>query len=158
MMKDYILSIVIAAIICAVVCVLLTPKTSVGQITRLLSGVLLIVTVISPLVNISFRHITEYMDILSVNADGYVTDGQVFAQAQIDSIIKDKTEAYILDKANQLGLQIAVEVALDENNHSIPSSVILHGKFAPYTKEILSGYITNGLGIAKEQQIWISDR
>lgn len=156
MMRSYILTILIAAMVCAVAGILLPPKTSVGQITKLLSGVLLIVTVISPLTNISFRHLTDYLNGLSSNADSYVEDGRTVAQEQIDTIIKAETEAYILDKASQMGLQIAVEVALDENNHSIPSSITVTGLLSPYTKEVLSGYITDTLGIAKEKQIWIS--
>ncbi len=156
MMKSYILTILIAAMICAAAGILLPPKTSAGQITKLLSGVLLIVTVISPLTNISFRHLTDYLNGLSSGAEGYVEDGRAAAQEQIDAIIKAETEAYILDKASQMGLQIAVEVALDENNHSIPSGITVTGPLSPYTKEVLSGYITDTLGIAKEKQIWIS--
>ena len=156
-MKSYILSIIVAAIFCAVICVLLPPKTSTGKITRLLSGILLIVTITSPLSNVSFRNITDYIKGLSISADAYTEEGSSVARAQMDSIIKSQTEAYILDKASKMGLQIAVEVALDENNHSIPCSVTISGSYSPYTKEILSGYITNSLGIAKEKQIWISE-
>lgn len=155
-MKSYVLSIIIAAMICAAASALLPAKTSVGQITKMLSGILLIVTVTSPLVNISFRHITDYLNDLSVNADTYVADGSVAAQKQLDSIIKENTEAYILDKASLMGLQLAVEVALDENNHSIPCSITVTGTLSPYNKEVLSSYIENSLGIAKEKQIWIS--
>ncbi len=155
-MKSYILSIVIAAIISAAAGLLLPPKTTVGQITKLLSGILLIVTVISPLTNISFRHIGDYLTGLSSTADAYINDGHSAMQADIDAIIKAETETYILDKASELGLQIDVEVSLDENNHSIPCSVTVIGKFSPYSKENLSGYITNTLGIAKEKQKWIS--
>ncbi len=155
-MKSYILSIVIAAIICAVAGILLPPKISAGQITKLLCGVLLTVTVISPLANISFRHITDYFDGLTASADRYVEEGSAVMQGEIDAIIKAETEAYILDKASQMGLQIAVEVALDENNHSVPCSVTVTGTLSPYAKEVLSVYIADTLGIAKEKQIWIS--
>lgn len=155
-MKSYILSIVIAAIICAAAGMLLPPKSTAGQITKLLSGTLLIVTVISPLTNLSFRDVSDYISGLSLAADSFVEDGQSAMQEEVDAIIKAESEAYILDKACKMGLQIDVEVALDENNHSIPGSVIVTGTFSPYSKEKLSGYIADTLGIAKEKQIWIS--
>ncbi len=155
-MKSYILSIVIAAMICAATNILLPPKSSAGQIVKLLSGILLLLTVISPLTNISFQYISDYLQGISTSADCFVEEGQATAQEEINKIIKGKTEAYILDKAKQMGLQIAVEVALDEDNHSIPSVVKVTGSLSPYSKEILSGYIENTLGIAKEKQIWIS--
>jgi len=156
MIKSYVLSIIVAAIICAAAGILLPPKTAVGQIVKLLSGTLLIVTVVSPLTNISFRNITDYLNGLSSAADVFVEDGRAAAQAEIGAIIKTETEAYILDKARQMGLQIVVEVALDENNHSIPCGVTISGTLSPYSKENLSNYIADTLGIAKEKQIWIS--
>ena len=155
-MKGYILSIVITAMICAAANILLPPRSSAGQIIKLLSGVMLLLTVISPLTSISFQNISDYLQGISTDTDSFVAEGQIVAQEEINKIIKGKTEAYILDKANQMGLQIAVEVALDEDNYSIPSFVKVTGALSPYSKEILSGYIENTLGIAKEKQVWIS--
>lgn len=155
-MKEYILSIVIAAIICAISGVLLPENTAVGRISKLLCGILLVVTIVSPLLNVSFQKVSDYISDFTASADIWVEEGNETARTQIDAIIKEKTEAYILDKANQMGLQIAVEVSLDENNHSIPSSVTVSGSISPYTKEVLSDYIATTLDIAKEKQIWIS--
>ena len=154
-MNDYILSIIIAAIICAATSTLLPPKTSAGQITKMLSGILLIVTIISPITNLSFRHLKDYIQDLSVYANNFVEEGQSASQEEIDAIIKTECEAYILNKADQMGLQIAVEVVLDENNHSIPSGITVTGTVSPYAKEVLSVYIEDALGIKKEQQKWI---
>ena len=155
-MKSYLISVVSAGMICAITGALFPPKTAVGQIAKLLSGILLTVTVISPLTNLSFQNLSDYINNLTNDADSYVAEGTFAAQKELASIIKTETEAYILDKANQMGLQIAVEVVLDENNHSIPSSVTVTGNLSPYTKEALSSYIENTLGIAKEKQIWSS--
>lgn len=155
-MRDYILRIVAAGMICAAVGVLLPPKTAVGQIVKLLCGLLLIVTVISPLAEISFRHITDYFDDLSVDAGSYVEEGSAAMQEQLTAIIKTESESYILNKAEQMGLQIAVEVALDEDNNSIPCGITVTGQISAYSKKLLSGYITDTLGIAKEKQVWIS--
>jgi len=156
-MSDYILRIVAAAMICASAGVLMPAKSTIGQMVKLLCGVLLTVTVISPLTKVSFRNISDYFDDLSVDADSYVEEGSIAMQEQLTAIIKEKSESYILDKAGQMGLQIAVEVALDEDNNSIPCGITITGKVSAYSKKILSGYISDTLGIAKENQIWISE-
>ena len=155
-MREYILRLVVASMICTAVGLLLPPKNAVGQVVKLLCGILLVVTVISPLTEISFRNISEYFNNLSIDADDYVEQGSDAMRKQLASIIKEKSETYILDKAGQIGLQIGVEVALDENNNSIPCGVVVTGQVSAYSKKILSDYITDTLGIAKEKQVWIS--
>ena len=157
-MREYILRVVAAAMICAVAGVLLPPKNAAGQIVKLLCGVLLTVTIISPLTKVSFRNITHYFDALSVDADAYVENGSKLKQEKLAAIIKERTESYILDKAGQMGLQISVEVALDEDNNSIPCGITVIGQVSAYSKKILSGYINDTLGIAKEKQVWISKK
>ena len=87
--------------------------------------------------------------------DVYVSEGKSMAANQVADIIKSQSEAYILDKANRMGLEISVEVELDNDNNSIPSSVCISGNISPYAKKVLSEYITDCLGIAKENQKWM---
>ncbi len=154
-MKDYILSIIAAAIVCGIVNSLLRDKSGSGQILRILTGVLMAITVLKPLASISFSHITDYLDDLSTTADAYVEEGKSAAQESIAAIIKSRSEAYILDKANQMGLDIAVEVELDAGNNSIPCGVTISGALSPYAKNVLTDYIINGLGIPKENLQWM---
>lgn len=154
-MKDYILSIIAVAIVCGIVNGLLREMTGTGQIIKILAGVLMAITVIKPLTSISFSHIADYLDGLSVTADAFVVEGRSAAQESIVSIIKSRSEAYILDKANQMGLDIAVEVELDAGNNSIPCGVTISGALSPYAKNVLTDYITNDLGIPKENLKWI---
>ncbi len=154
-MKKYIISIIVAGIICAITDLLLDKKTATGKIAKILTGILMCVTILSPLTNISFKYITNYFDSLSVQADNYVEDGMTSAQISICGIIKSQTEAYILDKANLMGLRIAVEVELNDSNNSVPSNVTIQGDISPYAKEILSSYIESNLAIPKENQKWL---
>ena len=67
-------------------------------------------------------------------------------------IIKAETEAYILDKASQLNVELSVEVTIDEEN--IPTAVTLSGEVSPYARRQLQEIIESDLGIAKENQRW----
>lgn len=153
-MRGYVLSVVAAAVVCAIVRRLVNEKSSTGQITRMLSGILMTVTVISPLAHITFDNITGYLDGISVDAKGYSTEGNTDAQTEINKIIKTRTEAYILDKAASMGLEISVEVELDDSNDSVPCGVTISGAVSPYAKQVMGAYIADNLGISKENQIW----
>ena len=148
------LSIVAAAIVCAVARGLLGKKTATGRIAGLLSGILMTITVVAPLGNITFNGVSEFWDALSYDAEKYVLEGTTMAEKQEADIIKYQSEAYILDKANRMGLQISVEVELDGYNGNIPCGVVLSGNVSPYGQMQLGSYIEDTLGIAKENQKW----
>ena len=112
------------------------------------------ITILSPVVNISFSHITDYLNGLSAEGNFYSNSGKTLAEESMATIIKEQSEAYILDKANRMDLDIAVEVALDESNNSIPCAVTITGNISPYAKEVIGSYIEENLGISKEQQMW----
>ena len=153
-MKAYVLSIVAAAIVCAVAQGLLTKKTATGRIAQLLCGILMAVTLIAPLGSISFHGLTDYWNDLSYDAQDYVSEGTAMAENQMCDIIKSQSEAYILDKANRMGLQITVEVELDGHNKNIPCGVVVSGTVSPYARVQLGSYMEDMLGIAKENQKW----
>ena len=154
-MKEYIFSIIAAAIITAIVGSLVSGKTSAGKLIHLLTGTLMVVTVIAPLTQVSFENISEFWNNTAFDADSYVSQGEAAATQALNTIIKDRFEAYILDKATRMGLEIAVEVDFDGSNDSIPSQVTINGALSPYAKGVLSEYITDHLGIPKECQNWI---
>lgn len=155
--KSYILSIVASAIICAVARSLLTDKTSGGKIVKLIGNLLMTVTILAPLVNISFRNITNYLDDITLQANQYAENGADMAQDSVAGIIKSKSEAYILDKANSMGLEIGVEVELDDSSNTFPGGVIITGTLSPYAKQVLGAYMEDMLGIPKENQKWKSN-
>lgn len=154
-MKEYILGIVVAGIVCSVSRSLVSNKTATGQILRLLTGILMVITILSPVVNISFTHITDYLDGLAAQGDFYASSGKTMADESMSVFIKEQVEAYILDKADRMNLDIAVEVALDDSNNSVPCGITITGNLSPYAKGVMSSYIEEELGIAKENQRWI---
>ena len=152
--KAYVFRIVIAAIVCGIASSLLKEKTASGKIVNLLCGIIMAITILSPVVSISFKKITSYYSSISYDAAQYVNDGKMAAQESIADIIKSQTEAYILDKANSLGLQISVEVELDDSNNSVPCGAVITGAVSPYAKGSLEAYMQEQLGIPKENQQW----
>ena len=78
--------------------------------------------------------------------------GEVMAKEYSTSIISAEVEAYILDKAAELGCEISAEVRLDDGG--LPQSVVLSGELAPAQKAELSRMLARDLGLGEEAVIW----
>lgn len=153
--RKYLLSVICAAIICAVVNTLSGKKKAYGSITRLISGIFMALTLISPLVNIRLTDYADYFNGFSADGKAAVAYAEAEAMDELRSIIKSQSEAYILDKAVSMDAVLNVEVTLNNENPPIPCGVKLTGSVSPYTKDVLSRLIANDLAIAKEDQLWI---
>lgn len=79
--------------------------------------------------------------------------GENLARDSMADIIKEETEAYILDKAADLHANLHVEVTVGED--SLPMAVTLSGEASPYARRQIQAIIANDLGISKENQKWI---
>lgn len=152
--KAYVLRLVAAAILCGILRVFLNEKNTVGKIGRLLCGLFMMITLLSPVTQFSFKDITWYFESLTEQAEEYANNGKLSAEKSICGIIKEQAAAYILDKAEGIGLKIAVEVELSEDHNPVPCGVTISGDASPYAKEIIRSYIETNLGIPKERQIW----
>ena len=151
----YILSVISAGVVCAVVNLLIGKKGTHSALIRLISGLFMALSLISPLVNIKLSNYKDYFQSFSEDADTAVAAGESAAENELRSIIKSQVEAYILDKAVSMDTVLNVEVTLNNDNPPIPCGVTLIGSVSPYTKEVLSKYITRNLQIPKEDQVWI---
>lgn len=152
--RNYILSVICAAIICSVIHSLTGSKSAQSAIIRLLTGIFMSITLISPIINIKLSDYTDYIAEFRADADDAIAYGQNSALVQRNAIIKSQTEAYILDKAALLDAALDVEVTLNQDDPPIPCGVKITGAISPYSKVKLSQYIANDLGIAKEDQVW----
>jgi len=71
-------------------------------------------------------------------------------------IIEERTEAYILDKAEKLGAAItpSVTAAYGEDGVCRPDRAVILGTCSPLVQQVLSEYMDEELGIPPENQIW----
>jgi len=152
--RQYILSVIAAASICGCFSALFTNKNTFGGIVKMLTGLFLTITVISPIAKVNFHNYTTYFDDLTIKAEDAASYGSQMAEDSMRTIIKSQTEAYILDKANALGLNLSVEVILDDADSLTPCAITLNGAASPYAKSRLQQYIIQDLGIPKECQEW----
>ena len=150
----YLVSVTAAAIICGIINSVLEKSKTAAAIGKLLTGLFLAITVISPLIKIELSDFLMYTDALSADAQMAVSAGETAADNVLREIIISKTEAYILDKATSLDASLTVKVELSDGDPPQPSAVQLFGTISPYAKAQLTRYITEQLGIPKEAQQW----
>lgn len=153
--KQYILGLLAAAIFCAIINSIFSAKGSNSAVLKLICGIFMTITLVSPVLKLEFLDFTEYIDRISYDAEEVVYNGQQMAYDSRLTIIKDRAEAYILDKAASWGLNLMVEVTLSGTDPPVPESVVLKGSVSPYAKKQLSRCIADDLGISEDQQKWI---
>lgn len=152
--KSYLLSVIAAAIISGIVIKLTGSKSAISAVIKLVCGLFITVTVISPLSKIHLDGLLSYYSDFSVEAEGIVSDGAAIANEETEAIIKQQVEAYILDKASSMQLEIQVDVGMSETQPLVPEFVTVRGNVSPYLKQRLEEILLNDLGIAKENQHW----
>lgn len=153
--RSYLLSVVAAAVICGIVTRLLGEKGTQGAVAKLLTGIFLALTVISPLAKVKLDRLTDLTESYRVDGFTAAAAGEEMTREALAQSIKAQSEAYILDKATALEVTLAVEVTLTDEDIPVPCEVRLSGQVSPYAKNKLAGIIAEDLGIGKECQTWI---
>ena len=153
-MKEYLLSVVAAAIISGIVTKLLGSKGTQGAVGKLIGGLFLAFAVISPLRCVKIGKLSSLTVPYSVQAQSAVEAGKNQTRETLRLRIKEGCEAYILDKAQSLDVALEVEVLVSQEDIPAPTSVQLRGNISPNAKARLCGIIAEDLGIPKEAQKW----
>ena len=152
--RQYLLSIIAAAVICAIVRALTRKKGASGGIINLITAVFLVLIVVAPLKNWSLAEVKYYIDNCSSNAETITNYGTSAAEEEVATIIKTQTEAYIVDKAESFGAHLQANVTLNQASPHVPKAVTITGNTSPYLKQKISQFITADLGIPEADQIW----
>ena len=151
--REYVLSVVCAAIVCSIVSVLAGQKGTAAPMRKLLYGLFLCLTVIRPVAKLRMEDFTLYTEDLNRDALAAAAMGTGIYEESLAEIISEQTEAYILDKAQSLDLNLTVTVQTDRSG--IPNRVTLRGNAGGDAQQRLSEMLEEDLGIPKERQLWI---
>lgn len=125
-----------------------------GVLTKLIAGLVMTVTLVRPLVTVRLTDLTQWSHEFDSDAARAVALGQTQTRKALVEFIIQRTQAYILDKAQALNTALEVEVTLSDDEIPIPVKVCLSGKVSPYAKGRLQQIISEELGIERENQIW----
>ena len=153
-LKSYVVSVIFASVIVGISLNLFKTKNAYGVITKLIAGLFIALTIISPWKRFHISDILYYFDEwekeFATNAN-YNTDTYNVA---LRTSITEQTQAYILEKASSIGAELTATVILSHEQPPVPVAVELAGNISPYNKIRMQEIIVNDLGIPEDAQIW----
>lgn len=152
-LAEYIISVSAAALVCGILNSMM-PKGAAKEVLKLVSGLFLVFCVISPVSNLRLPELADIGESIREEAATAVADGEEMATESVRDSISQQLEAYILDKASSMGLDIEVEVFLKQDDSFLPESVTIRGSAAQQQKKELLEELTDALGITQEDITW----
>lgn len=153
--REYLITVIAAAIICSVSSILISKNTTNAAIIRLLTGIFLSITVISPLANIQLTDLTTYYSNIQSDSETLIAQGENAAAAAAGDIIKERIETYVITKAAAMDVSVTAEVEITGTDPPQPASIKITGTVPPYKKSVLQTLITDELGIPEANQMWM---
>lgn len=128
------------------------PEGTVRKVGSFTGGLLLLVCVLGPLIDLQGHQmrweLSEYRMDIQNQQQLWIEE----TEKELAQRIGAETEAYILDKAAQLGMtpSVSVETVCQEDGLIVPTSVWISRPYVP----ALAACIEKDLGIPPERQVW----
>ena len=152
---QYIISVVAVCVSCGIIRRLIGDKSASASVIHTLCGVILTITIISPVLKINILDFNNFIHGVINDADLLTQSGANYEAKELRDIISSKLSAYVFEKADLYDCNIsAVEVVLSEEQIPIPVALQIFGRFSPFERSKLSEMIESNLGIPKENQQW----
>ena len=150
----YLFSVIASTFVVSIISIIPGSKTSLSAIIKIICGLFLVLTVVSPLSNIQLKVPTELLSSVSVDCDAIIEDATTIAYDAKAAIIIDQVSAYVLEKAKALNLDVEVELVLGSDEIPVPEQIYIQGAVSPFARNQLSTFISDNIGIPEERQIW----
>ena len=154
--RQYLLGVTAAGIVCSMAKSIGKEKTVSGSMINLIAGIVMTVTVLSPIMTLNLEILPDLSADWNIDASAAVTEGKEMAETQVNAVITEQVSAYILDKAAVFGAELDVEVLMPTDGSYQPQGVVLRGNASPYAKSRLQRIIAEEILIPKENQQWIN--
>lgn len=155
LVRSWLMGVTCAAMLLALA-EILTPEGSVKRICRLAGGVVLLLAAIGPVAKLEEADFARITGQYKNRAEEYREALDEETENLYESIIEEKTAAYIMDKAEELGMtcQVSVTVGWEPDGTPRPAAVILHGIWTKEQREALTQKISSDLGIPGAMQYY----
>lgn len=151
-LRQYVISVIAAALLCGIV-IRLTQTSGSREIIRMLCGLFLTIVLLLPLSGKQEVLWDTIFPEIDAQAEAIAAEGTLAAERIKAERIRQRTEAYILNRAEAMDADITASVSLGEDG--IPNSVTITGRISPLNRSRLAAAIASELGIPREQQEWI---
>ena len=156
LLRNWILGLTAAAFLTAIA-MALTPKGRARAATGLTAGLVTIVALLAPLMEFDYFAYAGNVEEFELSLDIRVQEMEAAQERLRARIISERIEAYILDKAESVGLSdlyIRVETARQPDGWHYPYAARLYGTYTAEQRRTLETYLAETFGIPRERQIW----
>lgn len=150
-LRQYVIAAVAAGLLCGVINHL-TQTSGCREMVRVLCGVFMTIVLLQPISGFRDTSREFLFSGFEQQAEDAASDGVLAAAGMKEEIIKQQTEAYILDKAAAMGAEVDVSVTVGED--CIPVSARISGAVSPLIRSRLTDMLESELGIPREHQQW----
>lgn len=154
MARGWLLSILAVSVLCALADALM-PKGAVKQVGRLVCGLVLAVVVVSPVVRLDLEDSRQWLEGYFSGMEQREQELKEQVDSEMKTIIEQEYEAYIVDKAAQLGVSCQAQVTCrvqGEQATPLPWRATVTGRFTQPQREQLAQVLEQELGIPPERQ------
>ena len=150
-LRSWLTSIVVVTLLLSVARTL-APEGSLRQITSFLGGLILLAALLGPVLTADLAGWDMSFSAWQEAVEARQEELQENQESQLAAIIGAETEAYISDKAVELGVSVTarVETRTGEDGVPVPWSAVLTGQRSAE----LEACLAEDLGIPAERQVW----
>lgn len=146
------LSAVVAVAMLLTVAQALTPEGTIRKIASFTGGLILLVTLLQPVLGADLSRLDLNLDTYGQAIQERQAELEEAGSVELTERIETQTAAYISDKADALGLTVAVRVETQPGASGVP--VPWSAEVTGPRSEALAAYIEEELGIPRGRQIW----
>ncbi|MBQ2412932.1 MAG: hypothetical protein II313_05865 [Anaerotignum sp.] len=147
----YAISVICSCVTCGILSSFFS-ESAMKPLIKVLCSLFLIISVIVPFSNLDISELFFPAFEEMIDTEVILSHGEAIAREEAEKRIKENCEAYILNKAKQLGGNIMVAIQLNEE--SIPAFAEIEGEYTEDIRRQLEISLESELGIAKENQQW----
>lgn len=152
-MRGYLTSVVAVCMI-GVIARQMVQKESVRKILHFVSGLLILLVVITPLLSLREKELLTILEEAGEQLQVDTEDMEEDARRALEQHIKTTAEEYIERKAKELGGLVQARVTLTQEEYPVPKSARIIGSLTPKQQLALSAYMSGEMGIEMERQEW----
>lgn len=155
LVRQWLLGVTCTALVLAVADSL-APEGSVKRVCRLAGGLALLIAAVSPVLHIDGVMISQAVSEYQAVVQTYEKELEEKNVLLYQTIIEETTAAYIVDKAEELGISCQAEVtfAYDEDGVPCPWEVTAQGVWTEEQRSQLSQLVEADLGVPGQRQYY----
>lgn len=153
LMRQWLLGVTCTALVLAIADSL-APEGNVKKVCRLAGGLALLAAAMGPLLRIDEGSLSRAISEYQITVQNYEKELEEKNVLLYQTIIEEQTAAYIVDKAEELGISCQAEVtfAYDEDGMPCPWEVTAWGSWTEEQCGQLMGLVETDLGIPSQRQ------